>query len=290
MKPEASAILFNEGELIGFKGSTFDYRPTPNEMQFFCLNPLLTFNNLKKDNLSARRNMLLEFDKCSFKKQDKIVGEAALPWSVKTFSGNKSYHFVIALEDSIEEEQYKEIAAILFTRFPQADSQCRNSNRLSRTPGVLRDNNIEQKLVGVNRRVSLDELWNWIKVKQGPSYLNYLAKKQWALEQSVRFKKVAADVGDNYLEMLAQYRPSWERELASDKVIPGDRHRRAMGLARAMYICGMPIEEVEGRITEFLISNGKGAALAEAYGITSWVERIVVPLVFDEEGEFYGNE
>jgi hypothetical protein len=141
MEKSAKAILFNEGELIGYKALATEWRPSPNDkLQYFCINPLLTYKDLQKNNLSACRNILLEFDKASLKQQEKLVQSAKLPYSIKTFSGNKSYHYIISLEESLSEKDYTELVELIYAIFPTADQACSNSNRLSRTPGAFRDN------------------------------------------------------------------------------------------------------------------------------------------------------
>jgi len=155
------SLLFNPGEHVGYKSSVYadSYAPA----QFFCINPLPSVLSARTSaNLMARRNLLIEFDKPSWtltKQETFYEQKLQLPFATKTYSGGRSLHYIVALTESISDEDYY----LLFQLLQRAcgsnsDKQVSNPNRLSRTAGVLRDGVNRQELLATGQRVTLADL------------------------------------------------------------------------------------------------------------------------------------
>lgn len=141
--------------------------------QFFCINALEPFQDLgptkawhREDvprradcNVTKFRTFLIELDKMDLAKQIDYV-KSKLPVTAITFSGDKSYHFLISLETPLKSKAeyvhfFKRIQALL----PEIDPANKNPSRLSRLPSAKRreTGNI-QKLVELNSRIPFETL------------------------------------------------------------------------------------------------------------------------------------
>lgn len=127
--------------------------------QFFCINPV-TNGRLDKW-VTSFRNILIEFDKLSLDKQR--VFAQTIPFSTVTFSGGKSYHYIISLDEPCSDiKEYKRLVKRIYNKLPDCDKSTGNPSRLSRTPGAFRDNGVEQTLMLVKQRVSRALLEDWL--------------------------------------------------------------------------------------------------------------------------------
>lgn len=132
------------------------------ERNFFCINPL---RGPRSDaNIRTYRNILVEFDGAALSSQLALMKN--VPHTSAVFSGNKSYHFIISLEDPcIDDIEYKQLVRRIYAKLPQADKAVKNPSRLSRSPGAMRESNekeTEQSLLYVKERVSTKALLTWL--------------------------------------------------------------------------------------------------------------------------------
>lgn len=126
---------------------------------FFTINPL---KDRRCDaNVSALRNILLEFDDVPLAEQLKIIAE--IPHTTVVFSGGKSYHAIISLvEPCVTREEYDKLVRRIYDRVPGVDRQNSNPSRFSRSPEAPRDNGYRQDLITVRNRISRLELETWL--------------------------------------------------------------------------------------------------------------------------------
>lgn len=161
-------LLFNPGEEICFAGTkydtkafyyeNFDFWPQRNE-QFFCINPLR--EKRLDSNVTAYRNILLEFDKISLEEQLAIIEK--LPATTVAWSGSKSYHAIISLKTPLPNRQmYDKVVKAIYDKYPQVDKSTKNPSRLSRLGDGERDNGNAQTIVKLSTRVSNDTLKEWL--------------------------------------------------------------------------------------------------------------------------------
>lgn len=195
-KSEFIKVLFNAGEHFCY-GDKFCRATTPvqfiedfypyrhpsktgklyisSPIEFLCLNPLKEGNERADKNVSAYRNMLFEFDRMEIRTQLEFVRDVKLPISTIVYSGSKSLHCVLSLEEPLlEEEEYRvtwfRIADYLYLEAKArglpvddgnktvVDHTCRNPSRLTRFPNVVRrDKNRLQELLKVKERISIEK-------------------------------------------------------------------------------------------------------------------------------------
>jgi hypothetical protein len=146
--------------------------------QFFSINPVKDYgDNRKSINVKSLKNFLFESDTLPLEQQKELFKMRKDIISMATFSGNKSIHFIIQIKDAPNTiEEYRYVWKLLKDKyFPNADNQCNDALRLSRTPNAIRDNNQKQIL-----------LWNELQ----PIQLNW--------KPLYNRKKELKDMSNNY--------------------------------------------------------------------------------------------
>ncbi len=189
-------LLFQSSDLmcVGNQFATdVGKQPIKPVAEFFCINPLsdrdhaaaLTGEPLNASqgrradlNVSRFQNFLFEMDNTPLETQMAIISklyDAGVPIATVTFSGSKSFHAIISLENALDakphtpegvqkyKDTWKALAASLAQKAGEPvtifDSSCQNPSRLSRTPGALRaDKQQVQRLERLGRLCSTEEL------------------------------------------------------------------------------------------------------------------------------------
>lgn len=138
-------------------------------------------------NVSCFRNFMFEMDSVPLEDQLKIFQECGLPWATITYSGGKSMHAILSVDGGLNTDlhcpkglddyavAWKRIAAKIdraATRmgymYPEGkssflDHATRNPSRFSRTPGFVRSNGNEQKLVHLGDRITRDKFYELLE-------------------------------------------------------------------------------------------------------------------------------
>lgn len=188
-------ILFDYGESVCLASDPHGWRvysveeamaPDHNFL-FYSLNPLngTTDNNPTESwhkstqprradvNCTRFSNLLIEFDTCGLGKQLdalKLSGLLDICGGV-LFSGSKSLHCIIALEESfISKEKYSEFAAHFLKAVAQVtgidpDFAVKNVSRLTRCPCSLREKDgtrRKQSIIYLGHRIKFAVLANWL--------------------------------------------------------------------------------------------------------------------------------
>lgn len=140
----------------GIEGYDYD------EGMFFVLHPAIDDDLIRNgDNSKGEfRNFLVEFDDIGIDEQLALVDKLHLPYSTAVFSGGKSIHYVISLEEPLEYDEYLKYFNII-QQLTLCDTANKCKVRYSRLPTVYRDGT-EQKLLEVNKRIPNDEFFRWI--------------------------------------------------------------------------------------------------------------------------------
>lgn len=148
-------------------------------VEYFCINPARQGRKYK--DITKFRNFLIELDDLKPDKQLRYILDIGLPYSAITFSGNKSLHFVISLEETIESlDKYKFLSNWIHNIVEKADHQTKNCNRLSRVPNVVRsDTGKEQKLMYLGKRISTSRLFDWLE-----THIDKIPKKRNTVRKS----------------------------------------------------------------------------------------------------------
>jgi hypothetical protein len=118
-------------------------------------------------NCTMLRTFLVEVDTMSIADQKKYIKSIDLPYSVCVFSGGKSLHYAIVLEDGITGvANYNFYAKWILNIASKADQNTINPSRCIRIPDanrVLEDGTVvKQKLIDLKERITLDDLDFWL--------------------------------------------------------------------------------------------------------------------------------
>lgn len=191
-------VLFNRGEGIGYQTENEGYRKNSvivhngdqdewnKRYTLYSINPIHpTIDNAPEldnpkhatdipritiANVTSFRNFAIEFDEGTPKEQGDKLKASGMPYSAIVFSGSKSLHCPIALEEEVSQEDYsayfEAIRQVLLKYDLKNDPQCKNPNRLTRAPKQIRIHKGEeklQKLVTIKGRVKNSDLIKWFK-------------------------------------------------------------------------------------------------------------------------------
>lgn len=179
-------VIFDSGESTCFakhaQGTKiFPVNKAPIWAEYYSLNPIhLTIDNefthekyimgkgRRADaNVTTYRNFLVEIDDMPAAEQQLFINSLKLPYTMVTFSGGKSYHFVISLETSLTERKtYDFLVRWLYNAVGVNDRACKNPSRLTRLPGATRTKNgipiAIQELIYLGTRIPLANLMAWL--------------------------------------------------------------------------------------------------------------------------------
>jgi hypothetical protein len=166
-------LLFDPDDNVCYKPDVYTRSPEP--AAFFCINPLRDpEGKVSLENVACYRNILIEFDKGSLKAQEnKYEKRYQIPYTTKTFSGSKSLHYIISLEEPVNLISYQRLNAVLHGILLTCDTSTKNPNRLSRTAGIIRpDKQKLQDLRGTNGRIKYDDLMQRLAFVAPMVYVN----------------------------------------------------------------------------------------------------------------------
>jgi hypothetical protein len=136
---------------------------TSDELKLVALNPFHKDSPRQDAGCCAFRNFLVEIDVGTPKEQLEYVKRTALPYSAAVFSGNKSIHFLISLEEDLPNEKiYRMFAEWILAVITLADQNCKNPSRSIRIPGNWREPGKMQVLVEYHGKVKTKDLADWL--------------------------------------------------------------------------------------------------------------------------------
>ncbi len=158
------AVLFDADEQTCWGRTKFDTRVSPlvdDLALFFSINPL---KDRRLDiNVTAYRSILIEIDTGTIEEQKKIIDQ--IPFSTLVFSGGKSLHAIISLEEPLKtREEYDDLVKAVYIKVPEADKTAKNPSRFSRVPEAVRENGVKQDLIAVRNRVKNSTVYEWAGV------------------------------------------------------------------------------------------------------------------------------
>ena len=203
MQPLTSLHLFKSEDLIGYKEAVdHPARATPTDKcEFFIANPIKQVNIKLAgglSNIAAYRNIVIEFDDGA-SEADQLKRMRSVPYLTAISSGNKSVHFIISVEDGFKDlEEYNYYARALYAVVGgAADPKCKNANRLTRMPGIMRASTGRvQELLREGEVLTKERLLYWLvnSPKARSKFARFQAEEveQERLRQ-LRAEKVAAD-------------------------------------------------------------------------------------------------
>lgn len=207
-------LLFNPGETICVSNNEFGFHSVPLEealdgtitlnspnekvrpkvcntqrLTMVAINPIKGFR--EDQNVTAYRSFLVEIDIGTIDDQIGTLAHIGIPASIQIFSGNKSVHTIITLDEDLPNEaQYRHLAVWILNIIRVADQKCKNPSRSARIPGAYREPGKKQTLIKLNKRVSHKELFDWLG-------------KYPHLEPKVREKKVVIPGQEDFYKLSA---------------------------------------------------------------------------------------
>ncbi len=278
---EVARLLFREGELVSYaspfvladgKTTVFPSNTTRGG-EFFQLNPIKEAKQNKQaalDNVAAYRNLLLEFDHTSLGRQARKVRSSRLPYATMTYSGGKSYHFIVALSEDVGPERYDYYARMLVHMFGEASPDARviNPNRLTRTPGAIRSSNEAlQELIELGHRTTPDNFENWAFDYNLERLVEF--KRARALEARLRAERLSRQNP----EALRPISPRWQA-LIDTGTLPIDvptRHDALVRLGVYLRGGGYASGQIEALLTQ--AQEAMGLERDDVPGIMEFLER-----------------
>jgi hypothetical protein len=272
MNQKAASCLFNEGEVIGFKREVTSALTDRASSSFYLINPVKSLAGPASiENIASFRNILVEFDGMnSIEEQWTYVKEIRMPWSVCTFSGSKSLHFIIALQQGLEQELYSYWARLLVRAVEGADTSSANPNRLSRTPGAARffgSTAVEQELIEVRERVSITDLSQWLLLGPLKRQVNQIIKQD--AEQAAKSLLPLPEGGMTIL-------PNIYRDMIREGALHPEctsRHESLVKFATWLSANWHNPDEIEQLLWEASEGMGLPASRGDVYGILKWLRR-----------------
>ena len=189
MDPKGQALLkllFNEGEQICVSNSQKAYRSIPLEQAMEGQLTLMGQAEGQKDNIcqssdlilcsvnpikgprldcnvTAYRTFLIEIDTGSIPVQIATLKHLKMPWSAQIFSGGKSVHTAIILDEDLPNEKtYRNVFQWIFNIATMIDKNCVNPSRMIRIPGAYREPGKKQRLIQLKKRITHKELFGWL--------------------------------------------------------------------------------------------------------------------------------
>jgi len=137
------STLFNENEYtcMGdmYENKVFPVGDIIKTHEYVSINPMKKGTTRKGINITSFRNFLFEMDELNKQEQAERIKTSGLPYSTIVDSGNKSLHFVLALEENVGDRSiytayFKAINAVLKTYGAQIDDACKDPGRFTRAP------------------------------------------------------------------------------------------------------------------------------------------------------------
>lgn len=139
---------------------TFEHKKT-DELLLVALNPIKGYR--EDINATAYRNFLIEIDTGPLAQQLAYAKQLEIPYSAVVFSGNKSLHFLVSLDQDLPSyDVYYHLAEWTLKIVTLADQMTKNPSRSIRIPGAEREPGKRQGLVDYRGPVSLKDFSNWL--------------------------------------------------------------------------------------------------------------------------------
>lgn len=173
---------------------------------FLGMNPAKEMNVIRnRHNVSKMRNLVLEFDdKLPLDEQIPFMKSKGIPYSLCTYSGGKSYHFMICLTDPITSQlKYEQLFNKLYVYLDELpDISMRDYSKFTRLPLGSR-NGILQELKEFNRRINIEEIevfFNDIAFKK-----KFIQSKHFVDEYEKKLLNVSVGDRKDFVESMKWY-------------------------------------------------------------------------------------
>lgn len=188
---ELLKLMFRPGETVCISHNKYGYHSIPLEnavngtVTLVSPNPDREFEKVDSDlltlvalnpirgwredlNCTAFRNFLIEMDYGPLAEQLAYAKTIGLPYSAVVFSGNKSLHFLISLDQDLPNENvWRTLAEWTLAIATAADQNTKNPSRQIRIPGAMREPGKQQLIVENRGPTSLKDFSEWLAKHPG---------------------------------------------------------------------------------------------------------------------------
>jgi len=134
------------------------------QINLISINPVNGFR--RDENVTAWRSFMVELDDGTAKEQMDYIKGLDMPYSICVFSGNKSLHFGIVLDEDLPSEgMWRDVAEWILNIASKADQVAKNPTRSIRFPGNIRLTGKKeiQKLIEIKGKVKYADLAKWLQ-------------------------------------------------------------------------------------------------------------------------------
>jgi hypothetical protein len=225
--------------LIGPNAEYPEQATTEDKIILMAVNPIQGFR--VDENATAFRSFLVEVDYGPLDEQLEYVKSMGMPYSTCVFSGNKSLHFGIVVdEDFIDEEVWRFAAQWILNIMDKADDKTKNPSRSIRFPDNVRPDGKkkEQTMIYLGKRISKKELTDWLHKHED---------KRPIPERAVRLRAETPDIA---------HLPVWVLDQLNNGIdFTNGRSNRWYSLAVAFGLAGFSYEETLDILSEHFVSE-----------------------------------
>jgi hypothetical protein len=136
------------------------------DLTLVALNPIQGFR--LDSNCTSYRNFLLELDTGEIDRQIEYIKNIDVPYSALVFSGGKSVHTLVSLDEDLPNETiYRKFAEWMLAIATIADQNTKNPSRSIRIPGAFREPGKRQELLEYRGPISIIEFVSWLNRHPG---------------------------------------------------------------------------------------------------------------------------
>jgi len=158
---------------------------TLSQIQTIAINPIVGFR--RDENVKAFRNFLVELDDGALAEQFNYIKSLEMPYSLCIFSGSKSLHFGISLDEDLPDEHtYRMFSEWILNIVNKADQKTKNPSRGIRFAGNTRnETGHEMALLKHNERVRFGDLTEWLSRYPDANPVNDMIKDNQQITYTV---------------------------------------------------------------------------------------------------------
>lgn len=185
------SLMFRQGETVCVSHNKYGYHSIPlekaldGELTMVSPNPDYEFEKIKSTdvklvalnpikgfredlNCTAFRNFMVEMDYGPLKEQLEYAQKIGLPYSACVFSGSKSLHFLISVDQDLPSEKvWRMFAEWILNVATAADPNTKNPSRGLRVAGAEREPGKKQVMVDWRGQTKLADLVAWLSKYPG---------------------------------------------------------------------------------------------------------------------------
>lgn len=285
--------LFEKDEWVNFvKNNYFETKTGPVEIweqtghqfNFFAINPIIKNRSRKAANVKVLRNMLFEMDDVALEDQINLMKKSEMPFTTCTFSGNKSFHFIVSFKTPFDDRitydaVWRATRNALLKHDAKVDHATKDPARLTRFPNQIRkDTEKIQKLVSVKSRVDFGEFVKWLQ-SNGVDWQEYLPKKGLSNENQ----------GHSNANVKTKWDWCIQKYMKNDVYEQGNKNNYQFKLSCFLFKTGLNDQQIRKLITDELGKVDERDPVSRAAKTVKDDDPIYVPTL-EERRKYYQEQ